>query len=40
VEDILAPIFESSTGVKVPVPDPQNDPQTDFGGFIDPNGGG
>src|SRR5262245_482150 len=41
VEDVFAPIFEASTGSgTVPVPNqPTTDPQTDFGGFIDPNGG-
>ncbi|HEX3131903.1 MAG TPA: hypothetical protein VH394_31485 [Thermoanaerobaculia bacterium] len=40
VGDVFAPIFEASTGGTVPVPNqPTSDPQTDFGGFIDPNGG-
>jgi hypothetical protein len=44
VEDVFAPIFEASTsnggGGTVLNPNEPNAPQTDVGGFIDPNGGG
>ena len=39
VEDVFAPIFEAATGGEVPVPNVPTQPQTDVGGFIDPNGG-
>jgi hypothetical protein len=40
VKDVFAPIFEaSSTDGTVPNPNQPTTPQTDFGGFIDPNGG-
>lgn len=38
VEDVITPIFDAVESVQIPnVP---TEPQTDFGGFIDPNGGG
>jgi hypothetical protein len=37
VRDVVAPMFEAST--TVPKATPPSAPQTDFGGFIDPNGG-
>jgi hypothetical protein len=38
VEDVIAPIFDAVESVQIPnVP---TEPQTDVGGFIDPNGGG
>lgn len=37
--DVIAPIFEASTGVNVPNPSLPPAPGTDVGGFIDPNGG-
>lgn len=39
VEDVMAPLFEASNGSSILVPEQPNEPQTDFGGFIDPNGG-
>lgn len=39
-EDVIAPIFDAVTGDGVQTPDLPTEPQTDFGGFIDPNGGG
>jgi hypothetical protein len=39
VEDVIAPIFEASTGGTVSNPNLPPAPGTDFGGFIDPNGG-
>ena len=38
IEDVVAPLFEASNGT-VPPPEQPNEPQTDVGGFIDPNGG-
>jgi hypothetical protein len=40
VEDVIAPIFEAAIGDTTQNPNLPTDPQTDFGGFIDPNGGG
>ena len=40
VKDVVAPMFEASTsGGIVPNPNQPAAPQTDVGGFIDPNGG-
>lgn len=39
VEDVVASLFEASTGGTVQHPVQPNGAQTDFGGFIDPNGG-
>jgi hypothetical protein len=39
VKDVFSPIFEASTGDLVPNPNKPATPQTDVGGFIDPNGG-
>lgn len=39
VEDVMAPLFEASNGNSILIPEQPNEPQTDVGGFIDPNGG-
>jgi hypothetical protein len=40
VEDVITPIFDATTGDTVQIPNVPTEPQTDVGGFIDPNGGG
>jgi hypothetical protein len=39
VKDVIAPIFEASSGSTVQNPHLPPAPEPDFGGFIDPNGG-
>ena len=39
VRDLVAPMFEASTSGTAPKPTEPAAPQTDVGGFIDPNGG-
>jgi hypothetical protein len=38
VRNVMAPLFEAATGDTVLKPAPSTTPQSDFGGFIDPNG--
>jgi hypothetical protein len=40
VGDVVASVFEASTGGTAPKPLQPTGAQTDVGGFIDPNGGG
>jgi hypothetical protein len=40
VKSGVSPVFEASNGNSVPNPHKPTGSQTDFGGFIDPNGGG